>query len=278
VTGDALNERQKLRYDRIHNAIVAISALFIHLEGKVSRQGLRRYQDFLNELFPEANSIWPSHETNSCHVITFNYDRMFEAAFLERFHFDTQQFGFYGGLGLNSGLDVVYNREVKFSNDRFSLLKLHGSVGMWAIDDVSDICHQYGLPRINEPQEIKDEMFYQKNGADNKTRRQTVFPLLFFPHQRHFVLAQENAYHFKAYACAVWKRTEEVISNASEIRVIGYSFSGIDRKPFLDLLRKAEQCKRIVVQSPHTAEELCARLGSSNTDLRPILEAASFAF
>ena len=278
VTGDALIHREKLRHDRIHNAIVAISALFIHLEGKVTRQGLRRYQEFLNELFLEVNSTWPSHQPNSCHVITFNYDRMFEVAFRERFHFDTQRFGLYGGLGLNSGLDVVYNREVKFSNDRFSFLKLHGSVGMWAVDDVRDICHHYGLPRIDEPQEIKDEMFYQKNGADDTKRRQTVFPLLFFPHQRHFVLAQENAYQFNAYARAVWRRAEETISNANEIRVIGYSFSGIDRKPFLDLLRRAKQCKRIVIQSPHNAEELCARLGSSNTDLRPLLEAASFAF
>jgi hypothetical protein len=279
VMGDALLERQRVRHERIENAVIAISALFVHLEGRVAKRGLRRYQEFLNELFPDSSSHWPpTQHADSRHVITFNYDRIFEAAFRERFNFDTQQFGLYGGLGLNSGLDVVYNREVKFSEDRFSFLKLHGSVGMWAVDDLNDVCHQYALPRINQPQEIKDEMFYQKNGADDKKPRRTVFPLLFFPHQRHFVLAQDNAYHFKAYARAVWTRAEKVISNASQIRVIGYSFSGIDRKPFLDVLRKANRCDRIVIQSPNNAEELCARLGSSNADLRPILEAASFAF
>jgi hypothetical protein len=277
ITGDALNARDQVRHERIESAIIAISAFFLHQEGKVARQGLRRYQEFLNELFPGADSAWPA-STNSCHVLTFNYDRMFEAAFRERFNFDTQRLGFYGGLGLNSGLDIYYNRQVKFSENRFSFLKLHGSVGMWAVNDLNDVCHHYGLPRVNEPQEISDEMFYQKNGGEDKRRKRTAFPLLFFPHQRQFVLAQDNGYHFSTYARAIWKRAEELVLNASQIRIIGYSFSGIDRKPFLDLLGKAKRCTRIVIQSPGNADELCARLGSNYPEFRSLLEAAPFAF
>ena len=172
----------KFGYERIESAIIAISALFLHQEGKVARQGLRRYQEFLNELFPGADSAWPA-STNSCHVLTFNYDRMFEAAFRERFNFDTQRLGFYGGRGLNSGLDIHYNRQVKFSENQFSFLKLHGSVGMWAVEELNDVCHHYGLPRVNEPQEISDDMFYQKKSSDNKSRKRTAFPLLFLPAQ-----------------------------------------------------------------------------------------------
>jgi hypothetical protein len=42
----------------------------------------------------------------------------------------------------------------------------------------------------------------------------------------------------------------ELISTATEIRVIGYSFSGIDEGPILDLLGQAHRCRRIVVQNP----------------------------
>jgi hypothetical protein len=41
--------------------------------------------------------------------------------------------------------------------------------------------------------------------------------------------------------CAVWFRAKQLISNATEIHVIGYSFSGIDRGPMLEMLGQARR-------------------------------------
>ncbi len=42
---------------------------------------------------------------------------------------------FYGQLGLNSGVNAFHNETLEFDDNRFSFLKLHGSVGMFAHDD-----------------------------------------------------------------------------------------------------------------------------------------------
>jgi hypothetical protein len=63
------------------------------------------------------------------------------------------------------------------------------------------------------------------------------------------------------------------ISNATEIHVIGYSFSGIDRGPMLKMLSQARSCQRLVIQSPN-AEEICNKLKLDKPQLRNLIESA----
>ena len=76
---------------------------------------------------------------------------------------------------------------------------------------------------------------------------------------------------------AVWNRATELISNATEIHAIGYSFSGIDRGPILEMLGQAHSCRRLVIQSPD-ADEICSRLKSERPELHSQIESAPFTF
>jgi len=69
----------------------------------------------------------PSH----CHVLTFNYDRMFEIAFLGRFNLDG--YALYDRRVLNSGVPAISGIRTKilFEPEAFSFLKLHGSILGW---------------------------------------------------------------------------------------------------------------------------------------------------
>jgi hypothetical protein len=100
---------------------------------------------------------------------------------------------------------------------------------------------------------------------------------LFFPYQRQFIVSNESGFPFDRYARAVWNRAAELISNANEIFVIGYSFSGIDRGPMLDMLERARNCTRLVVQSPGAAA-ICDRLNLERPQLRDLIECAPLAF
>src|SRR6266481_19111 len=63
--------------------------------------------------------------------MTFNYDRLFEIAFLDRFKIEP--YGLYDVRVLNSGVTLV-GINIEFEPEAFSFLKLHGSVHGWAID------------------------------------------------------------------------------------------------------------------------------------------------
>jgi hypothetical protein len=167
----------------------------------------------------------------------------------------------------NPGLNLV-GMEVEFEREAFSFLKLHGSVGMWmAVWFGSIFQHQYEYPLEGRQITIDDNLFFAEppDGQDpNRLKRE---PLLFFPSQRQYVLSQETGFLFRKFAKAVWNRATEFISNATEIRVIGYSFSGIDQGPILDLLGQAHRCRRIVVQNPD-ADQICMRLKLERPELR----------
>jgi hypothetical protein len=209
--------RNGIRSRRVKAATSAISAAFLAKEKKVSELGFSRYRNFLYQLFPGAGSNWFAIQRSNCpHVLTFNYDRAFEIAFLDRF-INTDQYLLYGQRVLNSGLNL---NGIGFEPEEFSFLKLHGSVGMWAVDFPGDPIYQQRLPINGQTVTIDDRLFFPETPDSEHPSRSEREPLLFFPNQRQFIVSNESGFLFHKYAKAVWHRATELVSNATDIHVI----------------------------------------------------------
>ena len=180
----------------------------------------------------------------------------------------------YGQRVLNSGLNL---NGIGFEPGVFSFLKLHGSVGMWITDFPGDPIYGQRGPGDRGSLTVDDHLFFPAEPATQGPTRSIREPLLFFPNQRQFILSKESGFVFHKYANAVWDRAKELIENATEIHVIGYSFSGIDRGPVLDLLETDLICRRLIIQGPD-AERICGRLKIDRPRLRDLIEPAPFKF
>ena len=281
IDGLDIRQRNIQRSLRERAAALSITANFVAKESTAVQTGLPRYQNLLADLFPGAESTWDLFaNSDSIHVLTFNYDRLFELAFLDRFNL----YGCdpYGIKGLNAGLDAIRGN-IRFAPNAFSFIKIHGSVGM-AITDLGrrnvGPYHFHGqifpLNRAREPLVISDNLFFTEPTSANPDGLK-VEPLLFFPSQRQFILGNESGFSYHNYVTETWARARHLVSQASEIHVIGYSFGGIDRGPFLDLLQEATLCQRITVRNP-SAEQLCANLAIERPDLEKLLRAYPYPF
>lgn len=275
--GEEMIRKHQLRSQRVQAAKLAISALFHFKEAAAFDTGLKRYRDFLGDLFPVAGSEWNGMDAHTCCVLTFNYDRVFEIAFQDRFNVDLQQWGLYGGRVLNAGLDMWYNRRVEFTENRFSFLKLHGSIGMWADDDHGDTRHHYLLPEAGHNFTPTDDYYFAESADGPKPMRLKAQPLLVFPHERQRALDQQQGDFSQHYLQQVWARAAQLMSQAAEVSIVGYSFASIDRESFLNLLGNAKACKRIVVQNPD-AVEICGRLEMRHPDWKGKLTPCEFKF
>jgi hypothetical protein len=194
-------------------------------------------------------------------------------AFLDRFS-NTDQYSLYGSGALNSGLNLT---GIKFNQGVFSFLKLHGSVGLWVADFPGDPLYQQEHPKNRDAGSISDTVFFTDTPTCGGATFATREPVLFFPTQRQPILSTETGFVFRNFAKAVWDRATELISNATDIHVIGYLFSGIDQGPILDLLDQARNRWRIVIQGPDS-DEICNRLKFERPSLRAVLESAPFTF
>lgn len=272
-----LSQRNRIRSLHQRSAAVSVAASFLAKEWRARELGFERYRDFLRNLFPGAHANWPPHHAlDPVHVLTFNYDRLFEIAFLDRFNISG--YSLYGARGLNSGLNAV-NRSMHFDSTSFSFVKLHGSIGMWAIDILGRGTGPFefvseGLTA--EPLQISDQFFF-RNPTNANPDALKAQPLLVFPSDRQFIVENESGFAYHEYVRAVWARAIKVLSEAKDIHVIGYSFSGIDRGPFLDLLGHASLCERIVVRNPN-ATEICDHLLLDRPHLKQLLHAHNYAF
>src|ERR1019366_6840554 len=85
---DTSNRLTNKERQQVLGAKIATTALFLELETKAKETGLPRYDNFLSELF--GNSVNWAEASRKAHrsVLTFNYDRLFEMAFLRRFRCD----------------------------------------------------------------------------------------------------------------------------------------------------------------------------------------------
>jgi hypothetical protein len=172
----------------------------------------------------------------------------------------------YGKELLNSGWNGAGGRGEEIAPDRFCFLKLHGSAGAW-------IMGSHGEPRyfssaaLRGPEHcINDDFFLPPGRKLSPIPRENPEPFIVFPHEKEGVQQSGHTPICKEYLDAVWHKAEELVGNARQIWVIGYSFDPNDRMSLMGLLRrKAQECE-IVVQNP-SAEEICNELRLQYPDL-----------
>jgi hypothetical protein len=259
-----------LRLQRIREAKIATAALFLALEQRANGGILDSYQQLILKLFPGSGDWQHRIRGARCHLLTFNYDRLFEMALLRMFAIDADTELLYGEDILNSGLHHSMGDSMGFRDDRFCFLKLHGSVGM-------RIHEECGQPRYypyldgakpGENIELNDVRFFARS-ANPLPQDRDPEPLIVFPFEKDFVRSgSPNQLAVREYITAIWQQAERVVESASELWFIGYSFAMMDRTAVIGLLNRAKQCSRLVIQNrPGEAEKICRVLSVEYPDL-----------
>lgn len=246
----------------VEDAKHAVAAMFLAAEGAAVQRGLAEYRSLLRRIFADEYGTSPhaALKRTPYRVLTFNYDRLFELAFRQFFEVDCPE-AFYGPTCLNSGL-LHLVPDVEVDPDRFSLLKLHGSVGVWS-DEWRDPCrYSIAVPDPKAPGRVEDAIMV----LDSPNSRGHVLPpipsLVVFPHVKALLTRYpDNRAAFKAYIPKVWKAACDFASQAETVEIIGYSCPEPDF-PFLQrLLEAAASCRRIVIHNT-AAGVICRRLRS----------------
>ena len=248
----------QMRDRQIKEAKIATAAMLLAKEKAAKETGLKNYHDFALHLFPGGSS-WERRFLNAdSHILTFNYDRLFELAIMDRAEPNlVERFPLYGEGFLNSGLNFDAE-EISFNDNRFCFLKLHGSAGISVRNSKMGIGYPHIGDRNLDAGKINDRLFF----SDPEERGVVdPWPLLVFPVEKHHVQSGGRHIYYEQYLQNVWKKAETLISMASEIFIIGYSFQAIDRNSLVHLLGKAENCERGVIQNlPGEAEKICEML------------------
>lgn len=244
-------ELDRLRMEAMRNAKVATAACFLDREEEARTSLVAKYRAFIEHKI--LNNTGPSTRTlirigqSEAKVLSFNYDRMFELAFFGTFNDPslTNHYA-YGPAVLNSGLEA--GGEVgRFEEDRFCFIKLHGSIGFLCNEDglgqhvlhISDVANWQPIP-------IWDAHFF----SDQPTRHAFRDPLIVFPYEKDFVMSNSgNKLEFRQYLKTAWEHASKVVEEASEIRIIGYSFDPTDSRYLIKLLRKVKNCRQLVIQN-----------------------------
>jgi len=200
-------------------------------------------------------------------------------AFVDRFNFTN--YGLYDIKVLNSGVNLP-GVEIEFTPEAFSFLKLHGSVAGWTVD-ISGMGHPlhqrciFATPDPREAITVNDDYFFLRPQmvhipTTSKGHLSYTFRMkgsLSFPMRADF--------YFIDMPARFGNEAKELISNATEIRVIGYSFSGIDRGEMLNMLSQASSCQRLVIQGPD-ADQICQRLKVERPQLGNLIQSAPYPF
>jgi hypothetical protein len=262
-------QQNSRRYYRILDAKIATTVFFLSKEEHARRTGLRNYHELIHSLFPKGTNWIGALRNSRCRVLSFNYDRLFESAFCDRFPEADRQYLLYGEDVLNSGLSTALGDAITFAPNRFSFLKLHGSVGMrfgQRHDSVRYYAYLDGDVREKKVI-ISDHQFYGNEKNPNPDERDPE-PLIVFPHEKHYTLAGQREVSLHSdYIQKVWRQAKALISEASRIFVIGYSFHPFDRDSFVDLLRHGRRCKELVIRNvPDEAQRICHMLKCEHDD------------
>src|SRR5206468_150621 len=142
------------------------------------------YRGLMRRIFPSTNGTgWrEALKKTEYRVLTFNYDRLFELALRQHFSIDLTE-AFYGPTLLNSGLYQVVPQLAEVDLYRFSLLKLHGSVGVYSHERYGHCEHLHSVPDTAQPPAITDDQFFFR--SDHRLRpNQPNPPLIVFPHEK----------------------------------------------------------------------------------------------
>lgn len=255
------------REEQIWHAKLAMAAFLLSKEKEAAKTGLDGYHNLLHELCPGQGNWQQRLRASSCSVLTFNYDRLFEIAFLQRNGTDLNGKLLYGEFYLNSGFNDIFNSGIEFGESGFRLLKLHGCIGRFVgLEEIDPCYHQiYGAIQPGQDIEIYDSKFFQ---AAQATPRFRAHPLVVFPHEKqHVQLGGKHAIYGR-YVTSVWQEAEKLIADADQIWVVGYSFQAIDRNSLIDLLSKAKKCKRVIVQNIRgEADRICHEMTLKHSGL-----------
>jgi|GEM_PF-4980377 len=243
-TLDELASHQEIRddLDKVNRAKVSMAALFAWKEAKAVKTGFRNYQRLFHRLFSYeyGSEIAAVLKETPYRVLTFNYDRIFELAFNSIYGFkeDVEEIN----LRLQAGLIDTDSKRDEPQRNGFSLVKLHGGVGFMCPANNHGMEHMHSkLPFAK--QEITDDDFYKENG---KLR----FPLqIVFPHEKRNEPASEQD-PFGRYVDKTKSLAKELLHEATEVWIVGYSIPSIDLAYFKELLGAAANCRQFVIQNP----------------------------
>lgn len=283
------HQRQNLLDKQTADAKIATGTMFLAKEKKSQEIGLKSYERFIASIF--GGEPWQEAvKAASCHVLTFNYDRLFEIAFLNHFKHYDPNFPLYGSGALNSGFNPRFNpfEKIEVTVGQFSFLKLHGSAGWWAKRDLTRPEQRYYWPaaptRPTALQEIEDLL--KKYGVYswetlNRPNAPKTLPwekLITFPHEKRRSLENRQAgFSYNPYICQIWDYAASLLASATKVKVIGYSFSAIDSRHMVEaLLSKATQCKKIVIQNPDVQNVRAALASYAQLDGRLEFDESSF--
>ncbi|HUD46234.1 MAG TPA: hypothetical protein VMR33_05365 [Candidatus Baltobacteraceae bacterium] len=274
---------QDLNYARLENlaarqnrnAKLATAALFNELEDNARKSGLQGYRDFLNTIF-EGDRGTDALRSTPNRVLSFNYERLFEFAFIDHFKLQVGM-DCYGPSWLNSGFDFSRKQPADIVPDRFSFLKLHGTAAMLVAD-------HYGKPRYGwskslsgADQPIDDHSFWPTAQTSSQSPREQPEPLIAFPYEKDRARETNTSFLFDHYIRTIWAAAMQLAASADKLCVIGYSFDPNDRKAILELLRSNRANCDIFVQNPD-AERICSEMRLHHSDLTSRLKPLSNLF
>ena len=259
---NADTDQENLTQAEIFNAKIATSALFLDCENEARKTTLKGYKEYLlPAVFGRADCWQKAINDSDCCVFTFNYDRLFEIAFLDYFRnsegpYAIRQFALYGQSVLNSGFDPTLEwgrKRIDIKQGRFCFLKLHGSAGWWARkcarppqppkEEWRDYCP-------NSPHSPTDLVQFEQFLAAN-TQCSKWEPLIAFPHEKQLLTSDRPSDFIQGpYIGQVWSRAAEVLGEAIQVTVIGYSFAQIDRAHMVEnLLCKTPKTTKITIEN-----------------------------
>lgn len=239
----------------IRDAKLAMSVHFLSLEDAAVERAFWNYRRFFEELFRYGKSdlLAARVKATPCRVITYNYDRLFERAFIKWANqIEPDNKDMASGLDgfvttfLNTGFGDPHS--IAFEQDRFSLLKLHGGVGQFSRTK------DFGFKHIYRPQfgsfipDYTDRDYYRPEEFAND------IPTLIFPADKNLKNSNQNGSSFVEYMKAVENQAMAFCQNAEEIQIIGYSIQQIDYFSFKGMIEAAKDCKRIVVRNRASEE------------------------
>lgn len=255
----AHNQAEEQTDQQILKAKIATSAMFLAREDTAKKADLRGYLDLIASLF--GGDPWRTGvEKSDAHVLSFNYDRLFEIAFQRYFtDFDPKRFALYSGVVLNSGFNPGNGSRceaVQVGDNRFCFLKLHGSAGWWVklwrgnkgIDELR--LYHPACDRLNDPR-LQD---IEKCIQSQKGHPQPWEPLIAFPHERHRARLNNTDFVWDPYLRKIETHAAKVLTCATEVKIIGYSFARIDSSHVVNnLLNKIPSDSKIIVRNTDVA-------------------------
>jgi len=262
----------------VETAKVAVAALFLSKEEPAAKSGLAGYRTLMRRILGSefGTDYRLALKQTPYRVLTFNYDRLFELAYRQHFDVDLTQ-AFYGPTGLNSGLFQVMPGRIEVDPNRFSFLKLHGSVGVFSDDRYGRCDHVHSIPEPGETPRLSDDQFFFPSN-DHLQPNLPNLPLILFPHEKDFLKEYpDNRLPYRVYIPTIWEAARRFATQAEQIEIIGYSCPEPDSPALRSLIEASTKCKRVVVQNP-SAKAICQRMRSRLPSHAGLFEAYESTF